>query len=460
MGARPCGTFVLDPCSVARDRAGHVPWRTFDDEVSAPSHLVHVRTRAPAGRVPGTARPHVPASVQPVSTPAHPSAGPPADAPDGAAGGRAVLDVAGHAPLRPAARTALLEALDQGWADPRRLFSEARRARLLLDGAREALAASLGARTDEVDLVPTHTRALHDAVRAVARGRRRAGADVVVGAVERAALLHAGRFVADRGAGTVHEVPVDRAGRVDAGAFVAATSAATAVAVLQHANGEVGTLQPVDAVHAALAGTGVPLVVDVGASAGHVALGGAGDVLVADAGDWGGPPLGVVVTRRGVRRSPDWPQDDERWSPGGVHVPLALAAAVALQEAEAGRVAADAHRRALVDSVRAHVAAHVPDTQVAGDPVDRLPHVVTFSCLYVDGEAVVDRLDRLGFGVGSGSACTTGTLEPSHVLAAMGVLTQGNVRLSLPHDVDAAAVRRFCAVLPGAVADVRAALGA
>ena len=373
---------------------------------------------------------------------------------------RAVLAVAGHAPLRPAARAALLESLDQGWADPRRLHAEGRRARLLLDGAREAIAACLGARTDEVDLVPTHTLALHNAVRSVARGRRRAGADVVVGAVERAALHHAATFVAARTGGEVRTVGVDGYGRVDPEAFAAAAAAGTGLAVLQHANGEVGTRQPVDEVHGLLQARGVPLVVDVGASAGHVDVGRAGDVLVADAGDWGGPALGVVVTRAGVRRSPDWPEDEDRWSPGGVHVPLALAAAVALQEAAAGRAAADAHRRGLVDEVRRRVAAEVPDVQVAGDPVDRLPHVVTFSCLYVDGEAIVERLDRAGFGVGSGSACTSSALEPSHVLAAMGVLTQGNVRLSLPPDVEPTAVRRFCDVLPGAVADVRAALGA
>lgn len=373
---------------------------------------------------------------------------------------RAVLDVAGHAPLRPRAREALLAALDEGWADPRRLYTEGRRARLLLDGAREALAACLGARTDEVDLVASPTLALHQAVRAVARGRRRAGADVVVGAVERAALQHAAAFVTARAGGQVQTVPVDALGRVDPEQVAAAAGAGTALVVVQHANGEVGTVQPVDAVHGALRGTGVPLLVDAGASVGHVDVGPAGDVLVADAGDWGGPPLGVVVTRAGVRRSPDWPDDDDRWSPGGVHVPTALAAAVALQEAVADRARADAHRRALVDEVRRRVAAQVPDVQVVGDAVDRLPHVVTFSCLYVEGEALVDVLDRAGFGVGSGSACTSSSLEPSHVLAAMGALTQGNVRLCLPPDVQAADVHRFCDVLPGAVAQVRASIGA
>ncbi len=97
---------------------------------------------------------------------------------------------------------------------------------------------------------------------------------------------------------------------------------------------------------------------------------------------------------------------------------------------------------------------------MVGDPDERLPHLVTFSSLYVDGEAIVNDLDRRGFAVGSGSACTASTLEPSHVLAAMGVLTHGNVRVGLPVDVRPEAVERFCAALPEAVAQVRSLLGA
>ena len=84
-----------------------------------------------------------------------------------------------------------------------------------------------------------------------------------------------------------------------------------------------------------------------------------------------------------------------------------------------------------------------------GDPDDRLPHVVTFSCLYVDGEAVLDALDRAGFAVSSGSSCTSSALEPSHVLVAMGALSQGNVRVSLPRGVADGDVTRFLDVLPG-----------
>jgi cysteine desulfurase len=109
-----------------------------------------------------------------------------------------------------------------------------------------------------------------------------------------------------------------------------------------------------------------------------------------------------------------------------------------------------------VDRIRATVRATVPDVEVVGDPVVRLPHVVTFSCLYVDGESLVLALDRAGFAVTSGSACTTSRLEPSHVLAAMVALTHGNVRVSLPRGASDADVDAFLAALPPVVAELRA----
>lgn len=370
---------------------------------------------------------------------------------------RVVLDAGGQAPLLPVAREAFVAAIDEGWADPRRLHAEGRRARLLLDGAREAIAAVVGARTDEVALAPSHTEALHAAVRDVALGRRRAGPHVVAGAVERAAVLNAADFVAARSGGRRVTVPVDRSGRIDEDAFIGALAQpGVALAALQHANGEVGTLQPVAPVHAAAGAAGVPLLVDAGSSLGHVDVGPHWDLLAAGAADFGGPGgIGVLVTRSGVRRTPDRPEDEDRWFPGGVSVPAALAAAVALQAAVADRDRADADRRELVDVIRHRVATQVPDVEVVGEPTDRLPHVVTFSCLYLDGESLVRELDARGFAVGSGSACTSSALEPSHVLAAMGVLTHGNVRIALPRGSTRHDVERFCDVVPEVVGQLR-----
>ena len=180
---------------------------------------------------------------------------------------------------------------------------------------------------------------------------------------------------------------------------------------------------------------------------------------MANPADWGGPSgIGVVALRPGTRWLPTWPEGDE-WAPGGVSVPLALAAAVALQERlenaddEATRLAA------LIDAVRARMGA-VPGVDIVGDPERRLPHVVTFSCLYVDGEALLTRLDREGFAVGSGSACTTSSLEPSRVLGAVGALTHGNVRIALHPGVVADDIERFIAAATRAVAELRIEAGA
>ena len=151
------------------------------------------------------------------------------------------------------------------------------------------------------------------------------------------------------------------------------------------------------------------------------------------------------------------PHDEREYGrvPGAPAVPAIVAAAAALRAATA-EAEAEARRLApLVDRIRAEVARTVPDVEVVGDPVDRLPHVVTFSCLYVDGEALLHELDRRGFAVSSGSSCTSSTLQPSHVLAAMGALTHGNVRVSLHRETTEEQVERFLAALPEVVAKLR-----
>ena len=112
-----------------------------------------------------------------------------------------------------------------------------------------------------------------------------------------------------------------------------------------------------------------------------------------------------------------------------------------------------------MDRLRREIAARVPDVDVVGDPVDRVPHLLTFSALYVDGETLTLELDRAGFAVASGSACSASSEHPSHVLAAMGALTHGNVRLGLTRTTTQAEVDAFLDVLPGMVGEIRSRLG-
>ncbi len=372
------------------------------------------------------------------------------------------LDAAAAAPLHPVARQALLAALDDGWADPGKLYTQARRARQLLDAAREAAAQTLDVRADELSFTPSGTTAAHAAVLGGVTGRRRVGTALVHSAIEHSAVLHAAeRHVA--AGGTAVPVPVDRSGRLDLAAWSAAVAApGVAFAALIGASHEVGTVQPVPAAAAACADAGVPLYVDAAQLIARVPLPAGWSVLTASAHKWGGPPgVGLLVVRKGTRWESPFPTDERESgrTPGVVNLPAVVAAAASLRAAAADAAAEATRLAPLVDRIRVRVAAEVPDVEVVGDPVDRLPHLVTFSCLYVDGEALLHALDRRGFAVSSGSSCTSSTLRPSHVLEAMGVLSHGNVRVSLHRETTEADVERFLAELPGVVADLRAQAG-
>ncbi|GAA4580756.1 cysteine desulfurase/sulfurtransferase TusA family protein [Planotetraspora phitsanulokensis] len=374
----------------------------------------------------------------------------------------AYLDAASTEPLHPAAREALMTALDSGWADPARLYGTARRAQMLLDQARAEVAEIVGARADEVSFTSSGTQAVHLGVLGTLRGRRRAGRRLVVNAVEHSSVLNAAA-VHEHDDGEVETVGVDRSGRADAAAFAEAVSRpGTALACLQTANHEVGTLQPVEEVAAACAAADVPLLVDAAQSAGRLPIPGGWSVLTASAHKWGGPAgVGVLAVRKGTRWRSPYPEDERerRRVPGFENVPAIVAAAAALRARAAEEAAEGPRLSALVDRIRREVPRLVPDVEVIGDPVARLPHIVTFSCLYVEGEALLTELDKAGFAISSGSSCTASTLRPSHVLEAMGVLTHGNVRVSLPRGVSEGDVDRFLAVLPDIVRRIRASLG-
>ena len=371
------------------------------------------------------------------------------------------FDAATATPLHPAAVAALHAALEDGWADPDRIYREGRRARQLLDGARAAVAAVVGATPAEVTFCPSGTTAGHLAVLGTLAGRRRVGSSYVVSAVEHSSVLAAARWHSDEG-GTVTTVGVDRAGRVDPDEYVAALRADTALASLQSANHEVGTVQPVDTVAAGCRDLGVPLHVDAAQSLGHVALPATWDLLTASARKWGGPAgVGVLVIRRGVRWRSPLPEDEHESGrmPGPVPLPQVLAAAASLEARVREQGAEAARLSGLVDRIRAELPRRIADVEVLGDPADRLPHLVAFSCLYVAGEALQTALDRAGFSVSSGSSCSSSALTPSHVLEAMGVLTHGNVRVSLHSGVDDQDVVRFLDALPAIVDDLRRTAG-
>ena len=371
--------------------------------------------------------------------------------------------------MLPAARETLMAAMDAGWADPRRLYSEGRTARALLDQAREVLADGLGVRPPEVSFLPGGPAAIRAGLEGLRYAGRRRGARIVATSVEHSAILTTGRYYAAQAEdpSLFAEVPVDRYGRVDLSALRQAVAVpSTVAAAVQSANGEIGTRQPLEQAQELCRTQGIPLLVDAMASLGRDPAPSLFDVMAGDARSWGGPAgLGVLVVPERTRWQRPGPVSEIEQGRTDVEpvVAIALAAAEAWRQTQATRADEATGSSAILRRLRA-AASGLRDVEVVGDADDCLPHVLTFSLLYVDGEALSTELDRRGFAVGSGSACTSSTLQPSHVLAAMGVLTHGNVRITLPLQAIApnlsSDIDRFIAELPAAVATIRAHLGA
>lgn len=353
---------------------------------------------------------------------------------------RVYLDHASAWPLRPEARRALTDALPVGWADPAREHREGRDAAGLLRRATTTAAHRLGAAPDGLVWTASGTEAVHLAVLGSVRAAVRAGdprRHVITSAVEHSAVLAAcRRAAADHGV-DLQVLDVDGRGMVDPRAAIDALRDDTLAVHLQHANHEVGTLQPTHEVAAACRDRGVTVHVDACQTVGQlgVTLAQVGaDLLSASAGKFGGPRgVGLLAVGDRGRLDPLLEGDDaqRRRRAGALDVPSVAAAAVALEVA-ADRL--DAERSAR-EVVRRHLRKRLPevidDVVVHGPLADAHPGIVAFSAMYVDGAALVARLDEAGFGVHSGSSCASTTGEPSHVLEAMGALSHGHVRVGI-----------------------------
>lgn len=360
------------------------------------------------------------------------------------------LDHASTSPLRPEARTAMIEALGAPLADPSRIHEPGMTARAALEQARDVVASSFGARPREV----VFTSGASESIAAVCWGVADRGRTQILSAVEHSAV----RLAAEQHSETV-VVGCDRAGRVDADELVSRADGDTAVVHLQLGNHEVGTTQPVDEVVVACRERGVLVHVDAAQAAGRVQLdfGALGADLVSISGHkLGGPAgIGVLLVRRGLRIRPlIVGGEQERARRAGLEdvvAALGLAAAVdAIDvDAEAGRHAG------LTDGLRATLE-QVEGVELFGHPTERLPHLVCAGISDIEPQAVLLGLDRRRIRAHSGSACASEGLEPSPVLEAMGVDAHRSLRVSVGWSTTEADVAAFATALPQVIADLRA----
>jgi cysteine desulfurase len=357
------------------------------------------------------------------------------------------LDHAATTPMLPQAVTAMTEALST-LGNASSLHTSGRRARRAVEEAREDIADALGARPSEVVFTGGGTESDNLAVKGVFWARRQADPRrrrVLASAVEHHAVLDAVQWLADHDGAEVTWLETDHHGRVHPGALREAVErdpSDVAVVTAMWANNEVGTINPVADLAAVAAEHGIPFHTDAVQAVGAVpvdfaASGASGLTLTGH--KVGGPyGVGVLLLARDVPATPllhgGGQERDVRSGTLDVPAVVGLAAAVraAVEEQPVRAVELAALREELIGSVRAVV----PDAILNGDPEQRLPGNAHLSFPGCEGDSLLMLLDARGIECSTGSACTAGVAQPSHVLLAMGVepaLARGSLRFSLGH---------------------------
>ncbi len=337
-------------------------------------------------------------------------------------------------------------------ADPGRVHTDGRMSRGAVEQAREQVASLLGARPREV----VFTGGATEAIVAAVWGATERGGHVVVPAVEHSAVREASAAF-----GVVTEVGVDELGRVDADAVLSAVRPGeTALVHIQWANHEVGSLQPVAEVVAGCSEKGVLVHVDAVVAGGHLpvdfaALG--ADLLTVSAHKLGGPQgVGALLVRRGLRLRPLLVGgEQERSRRAGMENVAGIVGFGAAAGTLASTLGAESARAWAQTETLIASATAVDGVVTYGDVHRRAPHIACLGVAGVEAEAVLLGLDQAGIAAHSGSACSSESLEPSPVLAAMGVEAERSLRVSVGWSTTDDDVTAFCAAFPGVVGRLR-----
>jgi cysteine desulfurase len=360
------------------------------------------------------------------------------------------LDHAATTPLRREALDAMLPYLTEHWGNPSSIYASGRRARQGLDEARERIAATLDAKPREVVFTSGGSESVNLAIKGVAWAASARGRHIVTSSIEHKAGLHACQLL-ERSGFEVTYLPVDRYGRVDPADVAAAITDRTTLVSVMYANNEVGTIQRIAEIGAICRDRKVLFHTDAIQAAAHLPL--HVDPLQADLMSlaahkvYGPSGIGALFVRQGTAMLPQiqgGSQERQRRA-GTENVAGAAGFAVALDLAQRSAGEEASLRDRLIAGLTA-----LPGIELTGDPEQRLPNSASFVVHGVEGGDLVAALDLEGIEGSTGSACTSGSSEPSHVLLAMGLDPQrahGSLRLSLGRATTVDEVDRTIAVV-------------
>jgi cysteine desulfurase len=377
---------------------------------------------------------------------------------------RVYMDHNATTPLADAVADKMMAVLREEFGNPSSVHHFGQRAKAVVDDARSAVAELVGGDPSEVIFTSGGTESDNFALRGAAEALEPSGRrQLISSGIEHEAVLNTLKALARRGWQTTL-LPVGASGLVTADALTAALTDQTAVVSIMHANNEIGTIQPVAELSRLAKARGAVVHTDAVQTAGKIpvsvrALG--VDLLSISAHKFYGPKgVGALWVRRGLRLLPFMTGGkQERGRRSGTENVAAIAGMGVAARLAMAKMADEATRlAALRDRLEARILQTVPGTAINGDPDTRVPNTSNISFDRVEAESLLIALDLEGVAVSTGSACSSGTLEPSHVLKAMGLpahRTQNSIRFSLGTTNTEADVDRVVAVLPGVVDKLR-----
>ena len=378
---------------------------------------------------------------------------------------RVYLDHAATTPVDPEVAEAMTRVLRETHGNPSSIYAEGRAARALVDGAREQVADAIGAHPSEIVFTSGGTEADNLAL----RGRLKVedGRDgLVTSAIEHHAVIDTARDLAAHGQARLSVIGVDRHGLVDPEAIREAVDEQTSLVSVMHANNEIGTIEPIEAIGEICRERGVTFHSDAVQSVGALAFDVRKipvDLVSINAHKFYGPKgVGALYVRRGTRIATTQTgggQEKGRRT-GTENVAGVVGLGVAMRIARERQTSESGRQSRLRDRIIAGVTGRIEDAVLTGHPTRRLPNNASFCIAGTEGEALIVGLDLEGFAVSSGSACTSGETEPSAVLLALGLdreLAKGSLRVTVGRETTEAAVDSFLAALARVVGRLRSA---
>ena len=373
------------------------------------------------------------------------------------------LDNAATTPVHAEVVKVMQACLADIFGNPSSIHSFGREAKEVMEKARDSVASLLGSRNEEIVFTSGGTESDNSAIKGVAFANKDKGNHIITSTVEHHAVIETCRFLETQGFKITY-LPVDGSGLVDPGSVKKAVTDKTVLISIMHANNEIGTIEPVEEIGRIAREKGIYFHTDAVQTAGHIPINLKElpvDLLSVSAHKLYGPKgIGALYIRKGVKMAAfiHGGEQERNRRAGTENIPGIAGFGKAAEIAKKEMQTEMKRQAALRDKMISGILKKIEKTRLNGHPTRRLPNNVSMSIEYVEGESILLNLDLAGIAASSGSACSSGSLEPSHVLLAAGIppeVARCSIRFTLGRYTTDGEIEQVLQILPGIIMKLR-----